>query len=69
MFGLSVGVSNIGDTLPRAVYALLSGLNAATVGIIALAAVELSDKAITDQTTRLLLHLHCCDGRDDRHDD
>ncbi|KAJ4026312.1 hypothetical protein NW752_001251 [Fusarium irregulare] len=55
MFGLSVGVSNIGDTLPRAVYALLSGLNAATVGIIALAAVELSDKAITDQTTRLLL--------------
>ncbi|RBR13496.1 uncharacterized protein FIESC28_08124 [Fusarium coffeatum] len=55
MLGLSVGVSNIGDTLPRAVYALLSGLNAATVGIIALAAVELSDKAITDQTTRLLL--------------
>lgn len=55
MFGLSIGVSNIGDTLPRAVYALLSGLNAATVGIIALAAVELSDKAITDQTTRLLL--------------
>ncbi|KAH7184645.1 FAD dependent oxidoreductase-domain-containing protein [Fusarium flagelliforme] len=55
MFGLSVGVSTIGDTLPRAVYALLSGLNAATVGVIALAAVELSDKAITDQMTRLVL--------------
>ncbi|KAM0339583.1 hypothetical protein ACHAPU_010883 [Fusarium lateritium] len=55
MFGLSVGVSSIGDSLPRAVYALLSGLNAATVGIITLAAVELSEKAITDQTTRLLV--------------
>ncbi|KAM0197324.1 hypothetical protein ACHAPA_004042 [Fusarium lateritium] len=55
MFGLSVGVSSIADSLPRAVYALLSGLNAATVGIIALAAVELSEKAITDKTTRLLV--------------
>uniref|UniRef100_A0A4E9DT45 FAD dependent oxidoreductase domain-containing protein n=1 Tax=Gibberella zeae TaxID=5518 RepID=A0A4E9DT45_GIBZA len=62
MFGLSVGVSNIGDTLPRAVYALLSGLNAATVGIIALAAVELSGKAITDQTTRLILSLTAMAG-------
>lgn len=33
MYGLSVGVSHIGEDLPRAVYALLSGLNAATVGI------------------------------------
>jgi chromate transport protein ChrA len=57
MFGLSVGVSNIGSTLPRAVYALLSGLNAATVGIIALAAVELSNKAITDKLTRILVFL------------
>ncbi|VTO92987.1 unnamed protein product [Fusarium graminearum] len=62
MFGFSVGVSNIGDTLPRAVYALLSGLNAATVGIIALAAVELSGKAITDQTTRLILSLTAMAG-------
>jgi chromate transport protein ChrA len=57
MFGLSVGVSNIGDSLPRAVYALLSGLNAATVGIISLAAVELSNKAITDKLTRILVFL------------
>ncbi|WYZ42341.1 hypothetical protein EsH8_VI_000040 [Colletotrichum jinshuiense] len=57
MYGLSVGVSNIGSSLPRAVYALLSGLNAATVGIIALAAVELSDKAITDKLTRTLVFL------------
>ncbi|KAF4992159.1 hypothetical protein FGRMN_7365 [Fusarium graminum] len=62
MFGLSVGVSNIGDSLPRAVYALLSGLNAATVGIITLAAVELSEKAITDQTTRLLVFFTAAAG-------
>ncbi|SPO02299.1 related to chromate transport protein [Cephalotrichum gorgonifer] len=55
MYGLSIGVSNIGDSLPRPVYALLSGLNAATVGIIALAAVQLSEKAITDKLTRILV--------------
>ncbi|KAH9220305.1 chromate transporter-domain-containing protein [Leptodontidium sp. 2 PMI_412] len=57
MYGLSLGVSRIGDTLPPPVYALLSGLNAATVGIIALAAVQLADKAITDKLTRLLVFL------------
>ncbi|KAH6883485.1 chromate transporter-domain-containing protein [Thelonectria olida] len=62
MFGLSVGVSSIGETLPRAVYALLSGLNAATVGIIALAAVELSNKAITDKLTRILVFLAAAAG-------
>jgi chromate transport protein ChrA len=62
MFGLAVGVSNIGETLPRAVYALLSGLNAATVGIIALAAVQLAQKAITDKLTRLLVFLGAVAG-------
>ncbi|KAH7324562.1 chromate transporter-domain-containing protein [Stachybotrys elegans] len=57
MYGLSVGVSNISETLPRAVYALLSGLNAATVGIIVLAAVELTRKAATDQITKVVLFL------------
>lgn len=57
MYGLSIGVSNIGDTLPRPVYALLSGLNASTVGIILIAAVQLSDKAITDRITHLLVFL------------
>ena len=57
MYGLSIGVSNMSDTLPRAAYALLSGLNAATVGVIVLAAVELSQKAITDPMTRLLVFL------------
>lgn len=57
MFGLSVGISKLGNTLPRAVYALLSGLNSATVGIIACAAVELSGRAITDKLTRILVFL------------
>lgn len=62
MFGLSIGVSAIDDTLPRQVYALLSGLNAATVGIIVLAAVELSRKAITDKMTRLVVFLSASAG-------
>ena len=57
MFGLCVGISNIGSTLPRAVYALLSGLNAATVGIIARAAVELSSRTLTDKLTKTLVSL------------
>ncbi|KAI0405099.1 chromate transporter-domain-containing protein [Xylaria palmicola] len=62
MLGLSVGVSNVGETLPRAVYALLSGLNASVVGVIALAAVELSRKAVTDPLTRILVFLGAAAG-------
>jgi hypothetical protein len=62
MLGLAIGISNVGETLPRPVYALLSGLNAATVGIIALAAVQLAQKAITDKLTRLLVFLGAAAG-------
>ncbi|KAI0469054.1 chromate transporter-domain-containing protein [Xylaria cf. heliscus] len=62
MLGLSIGISNIGETLPRVVYALLSGLNASVVGIIALAAVQLSQKAITDKLTRILVFLGASAG-------
>ncbi|KAL6405415.1 hypothetical protein AUP68_11169 [Ilyonectria robusta] len=62
MYGLSIGVSNIGESLPRAVYTLLSGLNAATVGIIVLAAVQLSEKAVTDNITRVLVFLGAAAG-------
>ncbi|KZS94282.1 chromate ion transporter-like protein [Sistotremastrum niveocremeum HHB9708] len=61
-YGLAVGVSKLNDTLPALVYALLSGLNAATVGIIALAAVQLSEKAISDKLTRTLVFLGGCAG-------
>ncbi|KAK3403431.1 chromate transporter-domain-containing protein [Sordaria brevicollis] len=62
MYALAVGVSKIDETLPRPVYALLSGLNAGTVGVIALAAVELSEKAITDRLTRILVFLGATAG-------
>lgn len=62
MFCFSLGVSRIGDRLPGAVYALLSGLNAATVGIIALAAVQLAQKVITDKLTRAIVFLSASAG-------
>ncbi|KAK9323801.1 chromate transporter-domain-containing protein [Lipomyces orientalis] len=62
MYGLSLGVQRIDEVLPDPVYALLSGLNASTVGIIALAAVQLSEKAITDKITRILVILSACAG-------
>ncbi|KAF4980709.1 hypothetical protein FZEAL_3377 [Fusarium zealandicum] len=62
MYALSIGVSNIGESLPRQVYALLSGLNAATVGIIVLAAVQLSQNTITDRMTRVVVFLSASAG-------
>ena len=53
--GLAIGISKINEALPAPVYALLTGLNSATVGIVALAAVQLSTKAITDDLTRILV--------------
>ncbi|KAI9787106.1 MAG: hypothetical protein M1839_003341 [Geoglossum umbratile] len=55
MYGLALGVARISEALPAPVYALLSGLNAATVGIVALAAVQLAQKAVTDRLTRVLV--------------
>lgn len=62
MFALALGVSHISNTLPEIAYALLSGLNAGTVGIVALAAVQLSSKAITDKVSRLLVFLGATTG-------
>lgn len=61
-FGLALGIRSVGEQLPLPVYALLSGLNSATVGIIALAAVQLSRKAITDTLTRILVFLGATAG-------
>jgi hypothetical protein len=59
---LSLGVAKLGDTLPGPLYGMLSGLNAATVGIIALAAVQLASRAITDTMTRILVIFGACAG-------
>ncbi|KIO16144.1 hypothetical protein M407DRAFT_86350, partial [Tulasnella calospora MUT 4182] len=55
MFGFAQGVASMGDTLPTLVYALLSGLNASTVGIVAVAAFQLSERAITDPLSRVII--------------
>ncbi|OCL13514.1 chromate transporter [Glonium stellatum] len=62
MYGLSLGVQRMSEILPGIVYALLSGLNASTVGIIALAAVQLAEKSIKDKLTRILVILGACAG-------
>jgi chromate transport protein ChrA len=62
MFGLAQGVSKIGTILPDPVYALLSGLNAATVGLIALAGLQLSTRTITDGLSRTVLIGTACAG-------
>lgn len=43
MYALSLGVQRINDVLPAIAYAFLSGLNASTVGIVALAAVQVRE--------------------------
>jgi len=55
MTGVAFAVRRIPETLPNIVFALFTGLNAATVGLVALAAYQLSKKVVTDQTTLLLL--------------
>lgn len=62
MYALSVGIQNLSRTLPDPVYALLSGLNAATVGIVAVSAVQLAEKAIRDKISRILIIFGACAG-------
>lgn len=62
MYALAAGVQRIDEKLPLPVYALLSGSNAATVGLIALAAVQLAEKTIKDRISRLLIIASACAG-------
>jgi chromate transport protein ChrA len=62
MLSIALGIRNISSQLPDLVYALLSGLNAATVGLIALAGVQLSERQITNQMTRLVICITACVG-------
>lgn len=55
MYAFAHAVASINDTLPSIVYALLSGLNAATVGIVAVAAFQLSERTITDPLSRAIV--------------
>ena len=51
MYGLSLGVQRMHEILPGIVYALLSGLNASTVGIIALTATQASIPLMKENVT------------------
>jgi hypothetical protein len=62
MAALAVGVAMIEDHLPNPVYGMLSGLNSATVGIVALAAVQLAENAIKDQLSRIVVLFGACAG-------
>jgi chromate transport protein ChrA len=62
MLAVGFGVSSIQNQLPSVVYALLSGLNAATVGLVALAAVQLAERAISNNITRILVCATACLG-------
>lgn len=62
MYALSLGVQKMSETLPEPAYSLLSGLNASTVGVVALAAVHLSEKAIRDKLSRILVIFGACAG-------
>lgn len=62
MYALSLGVQQMPDKLPPTVYAFLSGMNASTVGIVALAAIQLAEKAIKDRITRILVIFGACAG-------
>lgn len=57
MLGFGFGVRRIPPTLPDIVFALFSGLNSAAVGLIAVAAYDLSAKVITDPLTRIAVLL------------
>jgi chromate transport protein ChrA len=62
MYALAIEISHVSNTLPLPVYALLSGLNAGTAGVIAFAAVQLATKAITDPLSRLIVVFSACAG-------
>ncbi|TKY86226.1 hypothetical protein EX895_005051 [Sporisorium graminicola] len=55
MAALGAGVRKFPERLPPIVLALLTGLNASAVGLIALAAFQLSRSSITDPVSRLLV--------------
>lgn len=62
MAALAIGIARIPDELPPIVLALFTGLNAAAVGLIALAAVQLATASITDGPTLVILWLSASFG-------
>jgi len=51
MLSVGVGIRRVDSTLPEVVYALLSGLNSAIIGIIAFSGIRLAKRSICDKFT------------------
>jgi chromate transport protein ChrA len=62
MAGLAAGISRLPEELPEIALAILTGLNAAAVGLIALAAFQLSNSTITDRLTRAIVLISASAG-------
>ena len=62
MLAIGLGIRNVKATLPSLVYALLSGFNSATVGLVALAGVQLAERAIVSNMTRIIVCASACIG-------
>lgn len=62
MAGIGIAISRIPDELPELVLAFFTGLNAAAVGLIAVAAVQLGTAASTDVITTCLVWLSASFG-------
>lgn len=62
MFSVGMGLRDVTGVLPDPLYALLSGLNSAIVGVIAFAGVGLAQRAVTDRMTIFLIALSASVG-------
>jgi len=62
MLAIGLGIRNVETTLPPLVYAVLSGFNSATVGLITLAALQLAERSIVCNITRLIVCTTACVG-------
>jgi chromate transport protein ChrA len=62
MLGMGLGIRHVETNLPGIVYAFLSGLNSATVGLITVAGIRLARRAITGKITRLIICATGCLG-------
>jgi chromate transport protein ChrA len=55
MLVIGLGIGKIQTNLSDLVYALLSGLNSATIGLIALAGLQLAKRAVSGNMTRVIV--------------
>ena len=55
MLSVGLGIRHVETTLPEIVYALLSGLNSAIIGIIAFSGINLAKRSVCDKFTLLIV--------------